>query len=207
LVAIKPLDGFSDIGVNFSIGTIFSIYRIRTQHSTNLTMEDAQAGFQQLAGGYALYGSSTILVLTSGHGVNAFTYESSLGEFFPSHTQLRLPGNGKIYSCNERDFNHFCPRIQTCLKSCRDRQFQGCYISFLVTDFHHNLLKNRIYLYPSTQKAPQGKRRLTCEYNASALLAERTGEMASDGTQRILEIEPQKLHQRVPLYIGSPNDR
>jgi fructose-1,6-bisphosphatase I len=119
-------------------------------------MEDAlQAGSQQLTGGYALYGSSTILVLTAGYGANASTYESSLGEFFLSHTQLRLPGNRKIYSCNERDFNHFCPRIQTYLKSCRDRQFQGRYISYLVTDFHHNLLKGRIYLYPSTQKAPK----------------------------------------------------
>ncbi len=206
VVAIDPLDGSSNIGVNVSIGTIFSIYRRRTQRGTSPTMEDAlQAGSQQLASGYVLYGSSTILVLTTGHGVNAFTYEPSLGEFFLSHAQLRFPDSGKIYSCNEGNFNHFCPRIQAYLESCRDRNFQGRYIGSLVADFHRNLLKGGIYLYPPTQKAPQGKLRLMYECNALALLAEQAGGMASDGTQRILEIEPQKLHQRVPFYIGSPN--
>ena len=206
VIAIDPLDGSSNIGVNVSIGTIFSIYRRRTQPGTSPTMEDAlQAGSQQLASGYVLYGSSTILVLTTGHGVNAFTYEPSLGEFFLSHTQLRFPDNGKIYSCNEGNFNHFCPRIQAYLESCRDRNFQGRYIGSLVADFHRNLLKGGIYLYPPTQKAPQGKLRLMYECNALALLAEQAGGMASDGIQRILEIEPQKLHQRVPFYIGNPN--
>jgi len=206
VIAIDPLDGSSNIGVNVSIGTIFSIYRRRTQPGTSPTMEDAlQAGSQQLASGYVLYGSSTILVLTTGHVVNAFTYEPSLGEFFLSHTQLRFPDNRNIYSCNEGNFNHFCPRIQAYLESCRDRNFQGRYIGSLVADFHRNLLKGGIYLYPPTQKAPQGKLRLMYECNALALLAEQAGGMASDGTQRILEIEPQKLHQRVPFYIGSPN--
>ena len=206
VIAIDPLDGSSNIGVNVSIGTIFSIYRRRTKPGTSPTIEDAlQTGSQQLASGYVLYGSSTILVLTTGQGVNAFTYEPSLGEFFLSHTQLRFPENGKTYSCNEGNLNQFCPRIQAYLETCRVRNFQGRYIGSLVADFHRNLLKGGIYLYPSTQKAPQGKLRLMYECNALALLAEQAGGMASNGTQRILEIEPQSLHQRVPFYIGSPN--
>ena len=206
ILVYDPVDGSSNIDVNVSIGTIFSIYRRRTQPGTSPTIEDAlQTGSQQLASGYVLYGSSTILVLTTGQGVNAFTYEPSLGEFFLSHTQLRFPEDGKTYSCNEGNFNHFCPRIQAYLETCRVRNFQGRYIGSLVADFHRNLLKGGIYLYPSTQKTPQGKLRLMYECNALALLAEQAGGMASNGTRRILEIEPQSLHQRVPFYIGSPN--
>ncbi len=154
MIAIDPLDGSSNIGVNVSIGTIFSIYRRRTQPGTSPTMEDAlQAGSQQLASGYVLYGSSTILVLTTGHGVNAFTYEPSLGEFFLSHPQLRFPDNGKIYSCNEETSITSVLVFKPIWNLVGIGTFKGRYIGSLVADFHRNLLKGGIYLYPPTQKA------------------------------------------------------
>jgi fructose-1,6-bisphosphatase I len=205
VVAMDPLDGSSNIGVNVSIGTIFSIYRRRSPQGSVPTLEDVlQPGRDQIAAGYVLYGSSTILVLSTGHGVNAFTYDASLGEFFLSHAQLRIPTDGKIYSCNEGNILSFTAGVRAYLDTCRARQLQGRYIGSLVADFHRNLLKGGIYLYPATEKAPSGKLRLLYECNALALLIEHAGGKATDGTRRILDIQPQSLHERVPFYVGSP---
>ena len=157
-----------------------------------------------MAAGYILYGSSTILVYTTGHGVSGFTYEHSLGEFFLSHAHITTPATGSIYSCNEGNLSEFPDTIQRQVESYRQRGFAARYIGSLVGDFHRNLLKGGIYLYPPTKKAPSGKLRLLYEGYPLAFLVEQAGGAATDGTRRILDIEPESLHQRVPLYIGSP---
>ena len=205
VVAIDPLDGSSNIDVNVSIGTIFSIYQRLSPQGTPPTQQDVlQSGEVQIASGYVLYGSSTILVYTTGHGVNGFTYEPSIGEFFLSHPNILIPENGKIYSCNEGNLGDFPEGVQAYLKECRSSRMSGRYIGSLVSDFHRNLLKGGIYLYPPTQKAPQGKLRLQYECNALAFIVEQAGGKASDGYRRVMEIQPEKLHQRVPFYVGSP---
>lgn len=204
VVAMDPLDGSSNIDVNVSIGTIFSVYRRITPVGTAPTMADfLQGGEAQVAAGYILYGSSTILVYTTGHGVSGFTYEHSLGEFFLSHAHITTPTTGKIYSCNEGNLSEFPETIQRQVESYRQRGFAARYIGSLVGDFHRNLLKGGIYLYPPTKKAPNGKLRLLYEGYPLAFLVEQAGGAATDGTRRILDIEPESLHQRVPLYIGS----
>ncbi|WP_226388671.1 class 1 fructose-bisphosphatase [Penaeicola halotolerans] len=204
VVAIDPLDGSSNIDVNISIGTIFSVYRRVSPIGSAITKEDVlQSGLKQVAAGYVLYGSSTMLVYTTGNGVNGFTYEQSLGEFFLSHQNIRIPETGKIYSINEGSSNHFEPSIQAYIKQCKDKEMSARYIGSLVADFHRNMLKGGIYLYPSTKKDPNGKLRLMYEAQALAFIVEQAGGKASDGQRRILEIEPENLHQRVPLYIGS----
>jgi fructose-1,6-bisphosphatase I len=204
VIAIDPLDGSSNIDVNVSVGTIFSIYRRLSPIGTPPTLDDVmQPGKAQVAAGYVLYGSSTMLVYTTGHGVNGFTYEPSLGEFFLSHPQLKTPEKGKIYSCNEGNLNTFPKPYQQYLAECREQQFSARYIGSLVADFHRNLLKGGIYLYPPTQSAPQGKLRLLYECNALAFIVEQAGGKATDGQQRILDIAPTTLHQRAPLVIGS----
>lgn len=205
VVAIDPLDGSSNIDVNVSIGTIFSIFSRISEPGTPPGLDDVlQPGSVQVASGYVLYGSSTILVYTTGHGVNGFTYEPSIGEFFLSHPNIRIPQDGRIYSCNEGNLRDFPQDIQAYLESCRDQKLTGRYIGSLVADFHRNLLKGGIYLYPPTKKAPNGKLRLQYECNALAFVVEQAGGRASDGARRVMEIPPVKLHQRVPLYIGSP---
>jgi fructose-1,6-bisphosphatase I len=204
VVAIDPLDGSSNIDVNVSIGSIFSIYRRITPPGTPPQMEDViQPGNQQVAAGYIIYGSSTILVYTTGMGVNAFTYEHSLGEFFLSHTDLRIPVQGELFSCNEGNFNDFPPAIQAYLHTCKQKRMSGRYIGSLVADFHRNMIKGGIYLYPRTQKAPKGKLRLLYECYPLAFIVEQAGGKASDGQRRILDIAPEEMHQRTPLYIGS----
>lgn len=204
VVAIDPLDGSSNIDVNISIGTIFSIYRRVTPVGSPVTPEDImQPGRQQVAAGYVLYGSSTMLVYTTGHGVNGFTYEQSLGEFFLSHPDMCAPKDGKIYSINEGTYNLFEPGLKKYIENCKERQYSGRYIGSLVADFHRNLLKGGIYIYPATSKSPNGKLRLLYEANALAFIAEQAGGKATDGKNRILDIQPQTLHQRTPLYIGS----
>ncbi len=204
VVAIDPLDGSSNIDVNVSIGTIFSIYRRLSPRGTSVEEQDVmQPGHKQVAAGYLLYGSSTMLVYTTGYGVNGFTYEPSLGEFFLSHPDICIPNNGKIFSVNEGNARQFPPAILSYLDYCKDKKFSARYIGSLVTDFHRNLFKGGVYLYPSTQSAPQGKLRLLYECNALAFIVEQAGGKASDGQQRILEIKPEQLHQRCPLYIGS----
>ena len=204
VVAIDPLDGSSNIDVNVSIGTIFSIYRRVTPIGSQPTLEDfMQGGHEQVAAGYILYGSSTILVYTTGHSVNGFTYDASLGEFILSHSDLKSPENGTIYSCNEGNFNLFVEPVKTYLLNCREQQLTARYIGSLVGDFHRNLLKGGIYLYPATQKNPDGKLRLLYECYPLAFIAERAGCRAINETESILNIQPQNLHQRSPLYIGS----
>src|SRR6478752_5590282 len=203
VIAIDPLDGSSNIDVNVSIGTIFSIYRRKSPMGPIQEIDILQKGSEQVAAGYILYGSSTMLVYTTGHGVNGFTYEPSLGEYFLSHPDMKIPEDGKIYSINEGSANSFSQPIKQYVQSCKDKNFTARYIGSLVADFHRNLLKGGIYLYPATAKDPQGKLRLMYECNSLAFVAEQAGGKASDGTKRILDINPKDLHQRTPFFVGS----
>ncbi|MEM9856263.1 MAG: class 1 fructose-bisphosphatase [Bacteroidota bacterium] len=204
VIAIDPLDGSSNIDVNVSIGTIFSVYRRVTPVGMPIKKEDAlQKGIEQVAAGYLLYGSSTMLVYTTGHGVNGFTYEPSLGEYFLSHPDMIIPEEGKIYSINEGSYNSFSEEVKDYLNFCRDNNYSARYIGSLVADFHRNLLKGGIYIYPATAKDPKGKIRLLYECNALAFIIEQAGGSASTGTKRVLEIQPDEFHQRVPIFIGS----
>lgn len=204
IVAIDPLDGSSNIDVNVAIGTIFSIYRRKSPTGTPPTQEDVlQRGTQQVAAGYILYGSSTILVFTTGHGVAGFTYEPSLGEYYLSHPSMTIPESGKIYSVNEGSFESFPAYIKKYVELCKKREYSGRYIGSFVADFHRNLLKGGIFLYPATKSAPKGKLRLMYECNPMAMLIEQAGGLATDGENRILDIVPGDLHQRSPLFIGS----
>jgi fructose-1,6-bisphosphatase I len=204
VVAIDPLDGSSNIDSNVSVGTIFSIYRRLTPMGTEPNINDAlQKGRMQVAAGYILYGSSTMLVYTTGRGVNGFTYDYSLGEFFLSHPQIKTAVSGDTYSCNEGYTDDFPASIQQYLLKCREKRLTGRYIGSLVADFHRNLLKGGVYLYPSTNKNPEGKLRLMYECFPLAFIIEQAGGIACDGKGRILDIMPASLHQRSPLYIGS----
>jgi len=204
VVAIDPLDGSSNIDVNVAVGTIFSIYRRRTPVNTVPTQEDVlQAGRWQVAAGYILYGSSTMLVITTGKGVHGFTYEPSLGEYYLSHPDMRMPENGSIYSVNDGLFDDFDPSIQRYLAYCRSKRYAARYIGSFVADFHRNLLKGGIFMYPATLKYPQGKLRMMYECNPMAFLVEQAGGRATSGTERVLEMQPTHLHQRAPIFIGS----
>lgn len=206
VIAIDPLDGSSNIDVNVSIGTIFSVYRRKSRVGTPIQEIDIlQKGSEQVAAGYILYGSSTMLVYTTGHGVNGFTYEPSLGEYFLSHPDLIMPDNGKIYSVNEGSYNSFPEPVKQYIQYCKDQNYTGRYIGSLVADFHRNMLKGGIYIYPATAKDPSGKLRLMYECNALAFIAEQAGGKATDGKQRVMDIQPTSLHQRVPFYVGSKN--
>ncbi len=205
VVAIDPLDGSSNIDVNVSIGTIFSIYRRVTPIGSQPSLDDfLQGGRRQVAAGYILYGSSTILVYTTGHSVNGFTYDASLGEFILSHPDIHSPANGQIYSCNDGNVDSYEQGVQDYLTSCRRKQYTARYIGSLVGDFHRNLLKGGIYLYPPTKKTPNGKLRLLYEAFPLAFLAEKSGCLATSGYQSVLDIKPISLHQRTPLFIGAP---
>jgi fructose-1,6-bisphosphatase I len=207
IIAIDPLDGSSNIDVNVSIGTIFSVYRRKTV--AGMPIQDAdilQKGSEQVAAGYILYGSSTMLVYTTGHGVNGFTYEATLGEYFLSHPDLKMPADGKIYSINEGSANSFGKPVKDYIQYCKDCSYTGRYIGSLVADFHRNMLKGGIYIYPGTAKDPNGKLRLMYECNALAFIAEQAGGLATTGNgKRILDIDPTQLHQRVPFFVGSKN--
>lgn len=204
VVAIDPLDGSSNIDVNVSIGTIFSIYRRITPVGTEATMADfLQGGDQQVAAGYILYGSSTILVLTTGDGVSGFTYDVSLGEYILSHPDMRQPRTGQIFSCNDGNSLDYPAPIQTYLQTCKQQRLTGRYIGSLVADFHRNLLKGGIYLYPPTVKTPNGKLRLLYECFPMAFIAEQAGGVATNGQVRLLDVEPTNLHQRSVFYVGS----
>ncbi len=206
VIAIDPLDGSSNIDVNVSIGTIFSVYRRKSAIGKPIQEEDIlQTGSAQVAAGYILYGSSTMLVYTTGHGVNGFTYESTLGEYVLSHANMKMPENGKIYSINEGSANSFAQSVNEYIQFCKDQNYTARYIGSLVADFHRNLLKGGIYIYPATAKDKNGKLRLMYECNALAFLAEQAGGMATDGHTRILELKPKDLHQRTPFYVGSKN--
>ncbi|HMG92190.1 MAG TPA: class 1 fructose-bisphosphatase [Chryseolinea sp.] len=206
VIAIDPLDGSSNIDVNVSIGTIFSIYRRKSPVGTPIQTTDIlQKGSEQVAAGYVLYGSSTMLVYTTGHGVNGFTYEPSLGEYFLSHPNIKIPEEGRIYSVNEGSANSFTQPVKDYLQHCKDKKYTGRYIGSLVADFHRNLLKGGIYIYPATARDPNGKLRLMYECNALAYVVEQAGGKASNGKDRILDIALHDLHQRTAFYVGSTN--
>lgn len=207
VVLMDPLDGSSNIEVNVSVGTIFSIYRRISPVGSPVTMEDfLQPGIKQVAAGYILYGTSTMMVYTTGKGVNGFTLNPAIGSFYLSHPNLTFPEKGKIYSVNEGNYVHFPQGIKDYIKYCQeekeDRPYTSRYIGSLVSDFHRNMMKGGIYMYPSTAKSPQGKLRLLYECNPMAFIAEAAGGMATDGYNRILELTPNELHQRVPFYCG-----
>jgi fructose-1,6-bisphosphatase I len=167
-------------------------------------MEDfMQPGNAQVAAGYIIYGSSTMLVYTTGHGVNGFTLDPSIGTFCLSHPNMQTPSEGKIYSVNEGNYYEFSEGVRNYIDDCKRQQMSARYIGSLVADFHRNLLKGGIYLYPATKKAPKGKLRLLYEANTLAMIVEQAGGMATDGTTRILDLKPTELHQRCPLFIGS----
>ncbi len=206
IVAIDPLDGSSNIDVNVSVGTIFSIYRRISPIGSAVEEKDyLQKGIEQVAAGYILYGSSTMLVYTTGHGVNGFTYDPSLGEYLLSHQNMTIPENGSIYSINEGSSLSFDDGVKKYISYCRENNYSGRYIGSLVADFHRNLLKGGIYIYPATNKNPNGKLRLLYECNALAFIVEQAGGKAMDGKKRILEIQPTSMHQRVPFFVGSEN--
>lgn len=209
IVCVDPLDGSSNIDVNVAIGTIFSIYR-RTSFSGPVEEADyLQRGTEQIAAGYVIYGSSTMMVYTTGKGVNGFTLDPSIGEFCLSHPDMKCPLDGIIYSINEGNYVHFPDGVKKYIKYCQvedvstQRPYSSRYIGSLVADFHRNLLKGGIFIYPSTLKSPKGKLRLLYECNPLAYIIEQAGGKASDGFRRILEIQPTSLHERTPLFIGS----
>lgn len=208
VVLMDPLDGSSNIDVNVSVGTIFSIYRRVTPVGTPVQIEDfLQKGSEQVAAGYIIYGTSTMLVYTTGDGVNGFTLNPAIGTFYLSHPQMRFPEQGSIYSVNEGNYIHFPQGIKNYIKYCQmeedNRPYTSRYIGSLVSDFHRNMIKGGIYLYPPSTKNPQGKLRLLYECNPMAFIAEQAAGKASDGTSRIMDVFPTELHQRVPFVCGS----
>jgi len=208
IVLMDPLDGSSNIDVNVSVGTIFSIYRRITPDGTPVTINDfLQPGKQQVAAGYIVYGTSTMIVYSTGHGVNGFTLNPAIGTYYLSHPNMKFPEKGNIYSVNEGNYVHFPEGVKKYIKYCQEeegeRPYTSRYIGSLVSDFHRNMIKGGIYFYPSTSKNPDGKLRLLYECNPMAFLAERAGGKASNGFNRILDIKPSELHQRVPFFCGN----
>ena len=211
IVAIDPLDGSSNIDVNVAVGTIFSIYR-RKSTDGKATLEDVlQQGTEQVAAGYVIYGSSTMLVYTTGKGVNGFTLDPSIGEFCLSHPNMKIPKNGTIYSLNEGNYVHFPDGVKKYLKYCQiedqqtSRPYTSRYIGSMVADIHRNMIKGGIFIYPTTSGAPNGKLRLVYECNPMAFLIEQAGGRATNGYGRILDLKVTSLHQRSAIFIGSEN--
>lgn len=209
VVAIDPLDGSSNIDVNVSVGTIFSIYR-RISLNGPGTMEDfMQRGTEQIAAGYVIYGSSTMLVYTTGKGVNGFTLDPSIGEFCLSHPQMQMPKAGKTYSINEGNYLHFPDGVKKYIKYCQEedkatkRPYSSRYIGSAVADIHRNLITGGIFIYPATSSSPKGKLRLLYEGNPLAFIVEQAGGRATNGYSRVLELQVNELHQRTPLFLGS----
>ncbi len=213
VLLFDPLDGSSNIDVNISIGTIFSIYRRVSPGGGPGTIEDClQPGMQQVAAGYIIYGSSTIFVYTAGNGVHGFTLDPSFGEFILSHPNIRTPKKGKIYSINEGNYLYWHPGLKKYIKWLQDedqktdRPYSSRYIGSMVADIHRNLLYGGIYMYPADSRNPNGKLRLMYECNPMAFIVEQAGGRASTGTQRMLEVKPTSLHQRIPIFIGCEED-
>lgn len=209
VVAFDPLDGSSNIDANVSVGTIFSIYRRTSLTGPGTVSDFMQHGTEQVAAGYVIYGSSTMLVYTTGKGVNGFTLDPSIGEFCLSHPNMKIPKHGKIYSMNEGNYVHFPDGVKKFVKWCQEedattnRPYSSRYIGSAVADVHRNLLYGGIFIYPTTSKAPKGKLRLLYECNPLAFIVEQAGGKATDGFARIMDVETKSLHQRVPLFIGS----
>jgi fructose-1,6-bisphosphatase I len=196
--------------VNVSVGTVFSVYRRVTPVGTPVTIEDfLQPGTMQVAAGYVIYGTSTMLVYTTGHGVNGFTLNPAIGTFYLSHPDMKFSKDGHIYSINEGNYIQFPQGVKDYIKYCQseeeDRPYTSRYIGSLVSDIHRNMIKGGIYIYPTSSKAPKGKLRLLYECNPMAFIAEQAGGKASDGFKRIMEIKPTELHERVPFFCGSYN--
>ena len=210
IVIFDPLDGSGNIDVNVSVGTIFSILRRDPQKSEDPKSDVLQPGIKQIAAGYVLYGSSTMLVYTTGKTVNGFTLDPSIGAFMLSHPNIRFPDRGKQYSVNEANadsFPEYCRRFLYWFKSgADDTVYTSRYVGSLVADFHRILLKGGVFLYPSTALNPNGKLRLMYEANPIAFVAEKAGGLATTGYQRILDIAPNSLHQRTPLMVGSRHE-
>lgn len=207
VVLMDPLDGSSNIDVNVSVGTIFSVFRRVTPIGTPVQIEDfLQPGINQVAAGYVIYGTSTMLVYTTGHGVNGFTLNPAIGTFYLSHPNMTFKEDGSIYSINEGNYVHFPQGVKDYLKYCQleedDRPYTSRYIGSLVSDIHRNMIKGGIYIYPTSSKAPNGKLRLLYECNPMAFIVEQAGGKASDGFNRIMEIQATELHQRVPFFCG-----
>ncbi len=210
VVLMDPLDGSSNIDVNVSVGTIFSVYRRISPVGTPVTMEDfLQPGVKQVAAGYILYGTSTMIVYTTGKGVNGFTLNQAIGSFYLSHPNMKCPKDGNVYSVNEGNYVHFPQGVKDYIKYCQEekdnRPYTSRYIGSLVSDCHRNLMRGGVYMYPSTFKTPKGKLRLLYECNPMAFITEQAGGYASNGRGRILEMIPTELHERTPFYCGSTN--
>ena len=210
VVLMDPLDGSSNIDVNVSVGTIFSVYRRITPVGTPVTLEDfLQPGINQVAAGYVIYGTSTMLVYTAGHGVNGFTLNPAIGTFYLSHPKMQFPIDGSIYSVNEGNYVHFPQGVKDYLKYCQleeeNRPYTSRYIGSLASDIHRNMIKGGVYLYPTSSRAKKGKLRLLYECNPMAFIVEQAGGKASDGFGRIMEITPKELHERAPFFCGSYN--
>ena len=210
VVLMDPLDGSSNIDVNVSVGTIFSVYRRITPVGTPVTLEDfLQPGINQVAAGYVIYGTSTMLVYTTGNGVNGFTLNPAIGTFYLSHPKMKFPVDGSIYSVNEGNYVHFPQGVKDYLKYCQleeeNRPYTSRYIGSLASDIHRNMIKGGVYLYPTSSKAPKGKLRLLYECNPMAFIVEQAGGKASDGFCRLMEIIPTALHERAPFFCGSYN--
>jgi fructose-1,6-bisphosphatase I len=210
IIAMDPLDGSSNIDVNVSVGTIFTIYRRKSGFlGKPCQLEDfLQRGTSQVAAGYIIYGSSTMLVYTAGHGVNGFTLDPSIGEFCLSHPKIRIPKKGVFYSYNHGNYTKFNDSIRNYVDHCLKETVNGTsygyrYVGSMVADIHRNLLKGGIFMYPKTSDAVNGKLRLVYECNPMAFIVEQAGGRATNGHQRIMEIEPKELHQRTPIFIGS----
>lgn len=207
-----PLDGSGNIDVNISIGTIFGVYRRVSPVGSPATKDDfLQPGMKQVAAGYIVYGSSTMLVYATRRGVNGFTLDPSIGEYCMSHPNIKCPPSGKIYSVNHGNFFRYAPGVQQYITACQQKDstnggpYTQRYIGSMVSDVHRNLLKGGIFMYPGTAERPEGKLRLMYECNPFAFIAEVAGGRATDGANRILDIQPTTLHQRSALFIGSSN--
>lgn len=209
-VFFDPLDGSTNTDVNASVGTIFSVYTLPEQLDAEDSLNVAlQRGAEQVAAGYVAYGSSTMFVFTTGNGVNGFTLDPGIGEFLLTHPDLTIPAGRGMYSVNEADIEDFSPELRAFLRWLKKKdpetgkRIRARYIGSFVSDFHRNLLTGGLYMYPATADHPAGKLRLMYEANPMAFLVEEAGGRASDGTQRILDLQPESLHQRTPLFIGS----
>jgi fructose-1,6-bisphosphatase I len=209
-VLFDPLDGSSNIEANVSVGTIFSVHRKVSDHPRGCVEDCLQPGYKQVAAGYVVYGSSTMLVYTTGNGVHGFTLEPSIGEFLLSHPNIRIPEKGqRIYSVNEGNYGKWAPEQQALVDYLKGmdgqipKPFSARYIGSLVADFHRNLLYGGLFMYPADAKNPNGKLRLLYEAAPLAMIAEHAGGKATDGRRRIMDLEPDSLHQRTPLFIGT----
>jgi fructose-1,6-bisphosphatase I len=210
VVLIDPLDGSSNIDVNVSVGTIFSIYRRVTPIGKPVQIEDfLQKGSEQVAAGYVVYGTSTMIVYTTGYGVNGFTLNPAIGTFYLSHPNMEFPEDGTMYSVNEGNYMDFPLGVKKYIKYCQeeedDRPYTSRYIGSLVSDFHRNMIKGGIYMYPKGSRNPNGKLRLLYECNPMAFIAEQANGKSSDGYTRTMDVDPTALHQRVPFICGSKN--